>query len=142
MRRKATTQTDYRDVRRLVTDSGADRTVIGVLDKLFSASMLVAPVVLGPAALPLLGLFDMKNDLILRANEVARGLAGRKGHFLDRSESLAAAHFLITYTAFWSAVDDTFGASLARMRESDALADDAVRRHGAAAAQPVDASEP
>ncbi|WP_329109032.1 hypothetical protein OG792_10175 [Micromonospora sp. NBC_01699] len=123
------TKVTYVEVRKLVADAGSDSAVIQAVDRLLSAGLILSPVLLGPAAVPSLGLFDMKNDLVLRANEVARKLVGRNGTFLERSESLAAGHFLITYTAFFSAYDEIVGPLLAPLKLSDAEREYTLQRH-------------
>src|SRR5687767_13999863 len=114
----ASTTVTYADVRRMVAEAAADNAVIGAVDRIMSVSLLVAPLVpgVGAGAAQLLGLFDAKHELVRRANELVRALAGRRGGFLERSESLAAGHLLITYTAFWSAVEERLGRRLLQIR--------------------------
>src|SRR5689334_3833576 len=104
---KSITQISYPEVRRMVAD-GFDGW-LAAADQLLTWTLALSPAVLGVAAAPLLGLFDLKSDVVRQVGDLARKLAGRRDDFLRRGESLAAAHLLITYTAFWSAVEDVFG---------------------------------
>ncbi|MEU7874048.1 ATP-binding protein [Dactylosporangium sp. NPDC049140] len=104
---KPITAITYAEVRRMVADD--QPALLAAADRLITASLLLAPAVLGPLAVPLLGLFDLKSDAVRLAGDLARGLARRGEGFLHRSESLAAAHLLITHTAFWAAADGELG---------------------------------
>ncbi|MEV6303645.1 hypothetical protein AB0M02_29835 [Actinoplanes sp. NPDC051861] len=104
-RRKAENEIGFKAVRQIVESVSPGGGAVEVVDRLFSAALILSPVALGPAgAIPLLALFDMKNDLVRHAIDIARKLAGTKGDFLDRSRALAAAHWLITYSAFFEAL--------------------------------------
>ncbi|MEV4719716.1 ATP-binding protein [Micromonospora noduli] len=99
----------FASVRKIVNSVGAENKVIDFVDKLLSAGLILSPVVLGPAALPLLALFDMKTEMIRSVSDLARRIAGSGDDFLTRSQLLASAHCLITYTAFFDAARDSLG---------------------------------
>ncbi|WP_433045184.1 NACHT domain-containing protein [Dactylosporangium sp. CS-033363] len=118
-RSKPVTAITYADVRRMVADEPP--ALLAAADGLITASLALSPVVLGHLAVPLLSLFDLKSDVVRLAGDLARRVARRGERFLDRSESLAAAHLLITHTAFWAAADDELGELLRAAEIDDSL---------------------
>ncbi|MFI5910520.1 NACHT domain-containing protein [Dactylosporangium sp. NPDC051541] len=108
---KPITTITYRDVRRIVIEY--DEVMLAAVDGLITAVLVLSPAALGLGAIPLLGVFDLKSDVVRRIGNLAARLAGRHGGFLARSESLAAGHLLITYTAFWAAAGEELGPLLA-----------------------------
>ncbi|MEV6350579.1 ATP-binding protein [Actinoplanes sp. NPDC051851] len=142
--RKTENEIGFKAVRRIVESVEPGGGAVEVVDRLFSAVLILSPVVLGPiAAIPLLALFDMKSDLIRQATDLAHRLAGTKGDFLDRSRSLAAAHWLITYSAYFEAWKSIAGVA------PPAAVIDAARSHVAEHhpgsgpdVRPVDSAQP
>ncbi|MBP1782072.1 hypothetical protein J3R08_001922 [Micromonospora sp. HB375] len=100
---------DFAMVREIVKSASGETPLINFVDKLFSVGLILSPAVLGQAAVPLLALFDMKSDMVKTVSDLARKVAGSGEDFLSRSQSLASAHWLITYTAFFSAASDSLG---------------------------------
>ncbi|GIE99371.1 NACHT domain-containing protein [Paractinoplanes rishiriensis] len=105
MKKTKDVEANFETVRSIVRSAQCDSTIVTAVDRLTSAALILSPLVLGPASVPLLALFDMKSDLIRHAHDAVRAIAGYRGDFLARSRSLAAAHAMITYSAFFEAMD-------------------------------------
>jgi NACHT conflict system protein len=132
-------EADFAAVRALVDDSPK---LVDLVDRVFSAALILSPVVLGPAAVPLLALFDMKSDLIRHAGDLVRKITGRRDDFLDRGRSLAAAHFFITYTAFFTAMESALGEFLGSVRLTDEQRADVIQRGRALGTEVISAGRP
>nr|WP_185006872.1 ATP-binding protein [Crossiella cryophila] len=73
------------------------------MDKLAGVILLVSGVTIAKEALSLLG---AKNEITKLGQAAAKKLLNRgAGDFLDRSRRMAAAHCLLTYTAFFTALE-------------------------------------
>ncbi|GIM96932.1 NACHT domain-containing protein [Paractinoplanes toevensis] len=139
MKRPKGLEADFAAVRALVDDTPK---LVDLVDRVFSAALILSPVVLGPAAVPLLALFDMKSDLIRHAGDLVRKITGRRDDFLDRGRSLAAAHFFITYTAFFTAMESELGEFLSSVRLTDEQRADVIQRGRALGTELISGAQP
>ncbi|MDX8147717.1 hypothetical protein SK854_36795 [Lentzea sp. BCCO 10_0061] len=98
----------FRQVRELVKTGAKGEELLGAVDKLLGAVLLLSPVMLGPTALPALGLIGAKNEIIKLAGGAVKKIAeSSKASFVDRGRHIVAAHCLLTYTAFFEALQDS-----------------------------------
>lgn len=92
-------------VRKLVDDKLLDDSIIDAIDGILSLAVVVSPVVAGPAALPLLGLLEWKNEAVKLAREAIKKLTkAQPRDYLEQAAKMAAANCLLTYTAYFDAL--------------------------------------
>ena len=108
MDQSSASEISFREVRKLVEDAfPQDSALLGAVDNLLGAVLVLSPVVFGPAALPALSLLGVKNELVKLGSAVIEKLASRTtSGFLEKHRQMAAVHCLITYTAFFEALED------------------------------------
>ena len=83
-----------------------DPSLIDKVDKLLSLAMLCSPIVLGPTALPLLGLLGAKNEITKNAKDIFHWLTKNEMESLVvKYDRRRLAYVLICYTAFFEALD-------------------------------------
>lgn len=83
-----------------------DGKLLEAADKLMSAAMLLSPLAIGPAALPVLGLLKAKEEVVRLGHSLLKAITSRKtSDYLSRSANLQAAYGLICVTAFFEAFD-------------------------------------
>lgn len=139
----------FRQVRELVKDGTKTEDLLGSVDKLLGAVLLLSPAAFGPTALPALGLIGAKNEIVKLAGGVVKKIAeSSKPSFVDRGRHIVAAHCLLTYTAFFEALQDSLPDFVKAIdlsgSERHRIAERAVARIEALAAlpaRPLDAGE-
>jgi energy-coupling factor transporter ATP-binding protein EcfA2 len=83
-----------------------DGSLIDAVDKLLGAAIVLSPVILGPAALPILGLLGAKGELTkLGKSLFEKVIAKKEADYLSRMERMRMAYGLICFTAFFEALD-------------------------------------
>jgi len=83
-----------------------ESTLIDAADKLLGLTIIFTPVVLGPAALPLLSLLTTKNELIKLGKSMFESITKKKeADYVALQKRMQVAYGLITYTAFFDALD-------------------------------------
>jgi hypothetical protein len=107
MGHESVSEISFTQVRKLVKDSSATDDIMDAIDAVYGGLIAVSPVVFGPAALPLLALIDVKNELMKLGKVVVRKLVASEDDYLGRYERMAAANCLITYTSFFEALSRT-----------------------------------
>jgi len=81
-------------------------TLIDSVDRILCLAIVCSPVVLGPGALPLLGLLPAKNELTKIGKDIFAKFVGKKdSDFLAHQERMEQAYGLICFTSFFEAVD-------------------------------------
>ena len=94
----------FTDVCKFIKDD--DSSLIGAADKILGAIIVCSPVVLGPEALPALGLLSAKNELTSLGKTLLSKITSKKeSDYLARVRRMEAAYGLISYTAFFEALD-------------------------------------
>lgn len=98
----------FAQIKQLVERGTSDGKLITAADHVISLAMWITSVALGPAGAVVLSWLEPKNQLVDLAKAAARKIAGKRGgDFLERSRRIATAHFLITYSAFFDALNRT-----------------------------------
>ncbi|MCK2243109.1 MULTISPECIES: NACHT domain-containing NTPase [unclassified Crossiella] len=94
----------FQQVQKLVKQGRVqDSKLVDAVDKLAGVILLLSGVTIAKEALSLLG---AKNEITKLGQAAAKKLLNRDaGDFLDRSRRMTAAHCLLTYTAFFTALD-------------------------------------
>lgn len=83
-----------------------DPKLIDAVDKLLGMAILFSPIVSGPAGAVLLPLLGVKNELIKLGKTVFEAFATKKDEdYLSRQTRMEMAYGLISYTAFFEALD-------------------------------------
>jgi energy-coupling factor transporter ATP-binding protein EcfA2 len=96
----------FDEIKKLATKDRWDREAIDALDRFLGVAILLTPVVAGPAGLFALELLQPKDELIKLARVAAqRFVKGKPTDFLARHERLTAAYTLLTYSAFFEALE-------------------------------------
>lgn len=136
----------FRQVRDLVKNGGRDEELLGAVDKLLGAVLLLSPAVLGAAALPALGLIGAKNEIIKLAGGAVKKIArSSQPTFVDRGRHIVAAHCLLTYTAFFEALQDSLPEFVTAIdlsgQEQRRITEQAVAKIGALAGAPIRSQE-
>jgi hypothetical protein len=95
-----------RGVRELLADRQPGEAAFDAVDKLLDVVIALSPLALGPAALSLWTLFEPKAALMNAAKDVARRFTkAQPRDYLERARNMAAANCLLTYTAYFDALD-------------------------------------
>ncbi|MGO1056851.1 NACHT domain-containing protein [Crossiella sp. CA198] len=117
MGQDSATAITFAQVQKLVK-RGGDSKLVAAVDRLAGVGLLVFGVAVDPGALSLLG---AKNEVSKLGQGVARKLLGRgDGGFLERARRMAAANYLITFTAFFDALEAQLPGFLAEVALTDA----------------------
>jgi hypothetical protein len=99
------TEISLNDVRKLINDKNIGEDVAGAVGSILGLVLALSPIVAGPAALPLWGLIEPKNELIEAFKSAARKISRSKpSDYLDRAERMVAANCLLVYVAFFDAL--------------------------------------
>ena len=94
-----------RDVRKLIEEKPVDDSVLNAVDRLLDAAILLSPIVVGHDAVALLALVEPKNALVKLARDALTKFAKpQPGDYLDQATRLAAANCLLTYSAYFDAL--------------------------------------
>jgi len=97
----------FQQVRELIKDDQKDDRLLDAIDQILGAVLLLSPILIGTPGVPALGLIGAKNEAIKAVKGIKRHLTGKKkASFVERSAYINAAHCLLTYTAFFEALDD------------------------------------
>ncbi|MBB4680807.1 NACHT domain-containing protein [Crossiella cryophila] len=116
MGQDSATAITFAQVQKLVK-RGGDSKLVEAVDRLAGVGLLVFGVAVDPGALSLLG---AKNEVGKLGQAAARKLLGRgDGGFLERARRMAAANYLITFTAFFDALDAQLPGFLAEVALTD-----------------------
>ncbi|HEY1666092.1 MAG TPA: ATP-binding protein [Trebonia sp.] len=95
-----------RDVRKLLDDRSMGERAFEALDQLIDAALIFSPAVLGPAGFALHALLEPKDHLVALCKNVVQVISKPDaGDYLDQAESLTAANCLLTFTAYFEALD-------------------------------------
>jgi hypothetical protein len=115
------TSVSIKDVRKLIEDKSVGESVLDAVDKLLGLALVFSPLALGPAALPLLGLIEPKNELIGTFKDAARRISRSDAEdYLDQASRMAAANTMLTYTAFFEAFRQVWPRFVAELKLTDA----------------------
>ena len=115
------TSISLKDVRKLIEDKSIGESVLDAVDKLLGLALVFSPIALGPAALPLLGLIEPKNELIATFKDAARRISRSDVEdYLDQASRMAAANTMVTYTAFFEAFRQVWPRFVAEFKLTDA----------------------
>ncbi|HJQ23275.1 MAG TPA: ATP-binding protein [Blastocatellia bacterium] len=80
--------------------------LITAVDNLLGLTLICSPIILGPAALPLLSLLSVKNELTRLGKGIFETFTKKRDDdFVERQAHMQAAYALICYTAFFEALD-------------------------------------
>ena len=95
-----------REVRKLINDKSIGESALEAVDDLLGAVIVLSPLVAGPAALALLALIEPKNELVkITKNAIKAITRSQASDYLDQGTRLAAANCLLTFTAYFDALD-------------------------------------
>lgn len=138
---KHSTEITLREVRTLIEDEVKDSKLLDAFDTVATMVLLLAPVVGGPSAVPALSLLGPKKEMVSLAKRVAKALARWKKDedFLARHRRLAAAHCILTYAAYFEALDRLV-AAVGEVPEI--LATDVIALPSAESASPLEPGAP
>jgi tetratricopeptide (TPR) repeat protein len=134
----------FKEVRALAANEAWSKRVLDQLDRFLGVAILLTPAVLGPSGVFALTLLEPKDELIkIGRSLVRRFSSARTEDFVARRRRMTAAYCLMTYTAFFAALD----AKLPEFAKKVALTDE-ERSHivergnlqDSQAAQPQDAA--
>ena len=115
------TSISIKDVRKLIEDKNIGESVFDAVDKLLGLFLVFSPIALGPAALPLLGLIEPKNELVATFKDAARKISKSDPEdYLDQASRMAAANTMLTYTAFFEAFRHVWPCFVAEFKLTDA----------------------
>ena len=115
------TSISIKDVRKLIEDKNIGESVFDAVDKLLGLLLVFSPIALGPAALPLLGLIEPKNELVATFKNAARKISKSDPEdYLDQASRMAAANTMLTYTAFFEAFRHVWPRFVAEFKLTDA----------------------
>lgn len=91
------------------------------LDKFIGVALMMSPFTIGSAALSLLPLLSVKNELIKLSKAIYDSLSKKKeDNYLERQKKMQMAFALICFTSFYEALDDTMTENIRRgMAELD-----------------------
>ena len=90
-----------------------DAKLIDAIDLLLGTAMVLSPLVLGPVGTPALALLGVKSELVKIGKRVYEKLTAKpeeEEDALKRSERMNLAYCLISYTAFFDALDEVLKA--------------------------------
>jgi hypothetical protein len=134
-----TSELTFREVRRLVEKGFRNDTdLLDAVDRLLGVALVLSPLALGPAALPALSLIGAKNELVKLGQYAVKKVAARgDGDFLETNRRMAAACCLITFTAYFDALQEALPSVLKQLGltswEKLVLARDALDRQASTA---------
>jgi len=102
---RAITSISLNDVRELIDEKNIGEHAADAVGRLLGLVIALAPVIGGPALLPLWALIEPKNELIEVVKDAARKISKSKpADYLDRIERMAAANCLLVYAAYFDAL--------------------------------------
>ncbi len=104
MRSTSITAMSFSQVRELVQDEPNTDETLDSIDAILGAIIAISPVVLGPTGIALLPLIGVKNEMMKFGKRILKTLVTSENDYLGRSERMAAAHCLITFTSFFDAL--------------------------------------
>jgi hypothetical protein len=114
-----------RDVRKLIKDENMAESALDVVDDLLGAVIVLSPMVIGPAALALLPLLEVKDQFVRLGKDAIKAVTkSQASDYLDKAKRLAAANCLLTFTAYF----DAFNQLLPDLMRELELTDDLKRR--------------
>ena len=95
-----------RGVRKLIDDKRIGESALDAVDDLLGAIIALSPLFGGPIALPLLALIEPKNELVkITKNAIKAITRSQASDYLDQATRLAAANCLLTFSAYFDALD-------------------------------------
>ena len=95
-----------RDVRKLLDDRSLGEKAFEALGQLSDAVLIFSPAAVGPAGFALYALLDPKDRLVALCKNVIKAISKSDARdYLDQAENLAAANCLLTFTAYFEALD-------------------------------------
>lgn len=111
----------FKEVRALAANEGWGKRLLDQLDLFLGAAILLTPAVLGPPGLIALSFLEPKDELI----KIGRALIERLSKpgtedFVARRRRMTAAYCLMTYTAFFAALDVKFPEFVKKVALTDA----------------------
>jgi tetratricopeptide (TPR) repeat protein/adenylate kinase family enzyme len=96
----------FSEVRALAGQERWETSLIDGLDRFLGVAILLTPALLGPAGIFALSLLEPKDELVkIGKSLVKRFASSNTGDFVARRRRMAAAYCLMTYTAFFAALD-------------------------------------
>jgi NACHT conflict system protein len=97
-----------RDVRKLLDDKSVSEKAIDAVDQLIGAALVISPLVVGiPLGLILQSLLAPKDQIVTICKNVVAAISKSDARdYQDQATNLAAAHCLITFTAYFDALPD------------------------------------
>jgi hypothetical protein len=94
-------------------DAQEDPKLLDAVDKLLGLALICSPVVVGPAAVALLPLLGVKNELVKIGKGVFDWISNKKDvDYMLRQQHMQMAYGLLCFTAFFDALDNQMPRSL------------------------------
>jgi hypothetical protein len=128
---------NLRAVRKLINDKSISESALDAVDDLLGAVIVLSPLVAGPAALPLLALIEPKNELVKFTKNAIKAITkSQASDYLDQAARMAAANCLLTFTAYFDALDQLLPALHQEIGLTEEDKKSLVAAAGRAASQP------
>jgi hypothetical protein len=111
-----------RDVRKLIKDENMAESALDVVDDLLGAVIVLSPMVIGPAALALLPLLEVKDQFVKLGKDAIKAVTtSQASDYLDKAKRLAAANCLLTFTAYFDALNQLLPGLMKELGFTDEL---------------------
>jgi hypothetical protein len=111
-----------RDVRKLIKDENMAESALDVVDDLLGAVIVLSPMVIGPAALALLPLLEVKDQFVRLGKDAIKAVTkSQASDYLDKAKRLAAANCLLTFTAYFDALNQLLPGLMRDLKLTDDL---------------------
>jgi tetratricopeptide (TPR) repeat protein len=132
----------FKDVRALAANEGWSKRLLDQLDRFLGVAILLTPAVLGPSGVFALALLEPKDELIKIGRSLIRRFSSASTEdFVLRRRRMTAAYCLMTYTAFFAALDvklPDFVKKVALTNEERSLIAERANPQDSQVAQPQD----
>jgi hypothetical protein len=123
------TSISLNDVRKLIDDKNIGDTAAEAVDQLLGLVLALSPLYAGPAAPVIMTLIEPKNELIAAFKAAVRKFSKSKpSDYLDRAQRMAAANCLLTYVAFFDALQQLWPSVFRELEIMDKEAKNTVAR--------------
>lgn len=134
----------FKEVRALAANEGWSKRLLDRLDRFLGAAILLTPAVLGPTGIIALSFLEPKDELIkIGRSLIERFSSSRTEDFVARRRRMTAAYCLMTYTAFFDAIEvklPNFAREVALTDEERSLIAQSPRQQDFPTTQPQDAA--
>ena len=134
----------FKEVRALAANEGWSKRLLGSLDRFLGAAILLTPAALGPPGIIALSFLGPKDELIkIGRSLIERFSSPRTEDFVARRRRMTAAYCLMTYTAFFAALEaklPDFAREVALTDEERSLITQSPQQQDSPVTQPQDAA--